>query len=738
MDETIRKHAVALLAALVVAVFARPAFAWPGDGQWRGIMRGGALLQDPNGDAAGSRNIVSDPTRAPLFLYNNGVNVFFRLRLDQNPAGTGGQGMLQSFGWGVLLDTNGNPGDYEYMIMLDGISKDENIAFWRNTIQGVLGDPSDRPEILVASYPLVTNGNYRIVPADSAFNGDQDFFLDWLIPYAILKTTMGVTDHSPLRLFGGSSPSANNLTQNGGDLLGASDLYTGFSDVFTPLGITATTGVARFIDGVATGNTVTTAGPGDTLLLRVDDFDMNANNASIDRITVIVRTQGGDTESVTLVETGVNTGVFIGALPTAASFAAAVPGDGTLQSPGAETVTLLYTDPVDATGKTNQPRTAVLTFTVVTGVTGSVRFVDDLAGGGDATTILPGEFIHVRIDDADLNRNAAAVETVVATVNSSSGDTESVTLTETGANTGVFTVRLATSTAAGALNDGTLRVAPGGTARALYVDALDAAGARNQIRIDLLSIAAPTGITGTIRFVADAAGNGSVTAVVAGATIHLRVDDADLNLDPAVAESVTVTVTSTGTNDAQAITLTETGPSTGIFVGSLATATGAAQAGNGVLETQAGATLTAVYLDALDAEGLRDRSRTATLTVHGPPPPGGPSLVMTKTVDRPGAKPGETLTYTIHYRNAGAGGAKNVTLRDGVPQNTDFVPGSLRAGGAGSTYGTATPRTDAAGDDDAECDGVTVVFRVGAVAADDGIAGAGDDEGKIFYRAVVR
>lgn len=81
-------------------------YAWPATGQWIPIYKTGAILQDPNSDAQNSRNVVSDSTHAAAYMFNDGTYVFFRLRLDSDPTGSGGQGLLQQYGWGVELDTN--------------------------------------------------------------------------------------------------------------------------------------------------------------------------------------------------------------------------------------------------------------------------------------------------------------------------------------------------------------------------------------------------------------------------------------------------------------------------------------------------------------------------------------------------------------------------------------------------------------------------------------------------------
>lgn len=76
--------------------------------------------------------------------------------------------------------------------------------------------------------------------------------------------------------------------------------------------------------------------------------------------------------------------------------------------------------------------------------------------------------------------------------------------------------------------------------------------------------------------------------------------------------------------------------------------------------------------------------------------------------------PGVELTYTIGARNEGSDNASNVVFTDVIPDNTTYVPGSLEIVGGGGVG----PKTDAAGDDQAEFDAANnqVVFRVGSGA----------------------
>ncbi len=87
--------------------------------------------------------------------------------------------------------------------------------------------------------------------------------------------------------------------------------------------------------------------------------------------------------------------------------------------------------------------------------------------------ILRNASLNVTVTDADLNTGATAVETVlVALLNNATGEIETITLTETGANTGVFTGALPTTfaTTAGTSNNGNMNAQEGNTITATYED----------------------------------------------------------------------------------------------------------------------------------------------------------------------------------------------------------------------------------------------------------------------------
>ncbi len=85
---------------------------------------------------------------------------------------------------------------------------------------------------------------------------------------------------------------------------------------------------------------------GDPVFIRVTDLDHNISATAIDTVIVTVTTPAGDTETLTLAETGVNTGVFIGYIQSASAAVAA--NNCSLNVNSTTKVAANYTDPLDA------------------------------------------------------------------------------------------------------------------------------------------------------------------------------------------------------------------------------------------------------------------------------------------------------------------------------------------------------------------------------------------------------
>ncbi len=178
--------------------------------------------------------------------------------------------------------------------------------------------------------------------------------------------------------------------------------------------------------------------------MSVTDADLDTT-AGVDTVVVEVDGSNGENETLTLTETGATTGVFTGTVNTVYGASAGTNDDGTLTTQAGDTVTASYTDNPDAAGGSTLRSD---TGTVNGGTDGVISITDPS---------VPGDVLTVSVTDADLD-TSAGVDTVVVEVDGSNGENETLTLTETGATTGIFTGTISTvyGASAGTDDDGTL------------------------------------------------------------------------------------------------------------------------------------------------------------------------------------------------------------------------------------------------------------------------------------------
>ena len=670
-----------LLTLLLLTLFATNLWAWPASGDWIPIYRGTDMLSDPQKDAAGSRDIVGDASNAAAYLFNDGNYTYFRVRLDASPLHTATT--LSPFGWGFLLDTNLNLDDYEYMIMLDGISNPDVMYLARNTYQGIIGEPSDKAEVILWQESLSYNNNYRVLgPLDSGgpttiFGGDGDYYLDFFVPYDVLSSTLGLTEASLLRYFVGSSNSAQTLSA---DLVAGSTLYDGSSNFVLPSGSQPTTGSVYFVSNVSGTINLTEFYAGATVYLKVIDADLNTAATSIQMINVAVTSPSGDSQTVTLTETGANTGIFTGPLATSDGLPAA--SDGILQVTPIEIITVNYIDGADGTTPVplqNQLRTdtaralpaadiavsksvnnptpnegEIITYTIRTTNVGpssasGIQINDSLPAGVTYvshsapadTSYNPGTGLW---SAGSLAKNSYKELTITATVN---------------ADTAQTTIRNTASRSAAAQPD------PNSANDTAYID-IAVTGANLSITKTANNTAPSVG--GTVRFTITVANNGTYPAT------NVIVTDA---LPTGTWSSVAVVSTSQGTTSYNGSLLTwDIGtipyPGPGNTVTLVVDATLAAGVTSGTSVTN---TATISQVDQTDPQP-DDDSASVTLVV------GGIDLSISKVVSSPSpATPnvGDAVVFIVTVTNSNLAS----TTADGV-EITDLLPADL-------TYLSAVP-----------------------------------------------
>ena len=112
--------------------------------------------------------------------------------------------------------------------------------------------------------------------------------------------------------------------------------------------------------------------------------------------------------------------------------------------------------------------------------------------------------------------------------------------------------------------------------------------------------------------------------------VYVEVNDPDENADPGTAETVQVTITEQHFGDSETLTLTESGPDTGLFRGTITTLGQSGASGNGVLNVQGGPTGDTITARYTDKDG-GDTSQDTALVVDTVAPAGLAAGVLTAT-----------------------------------------------------------------------------------------------------------
>ncbi|PLY06793.1 MAG: hypothetical protein C0624_04090 [Desulfuromonas sp.] len=669
--------------AILFAVLPAVAHAWPSSTDWNPLYKDSGYVDDPEKDSATSRDIVGDSTYPAAYLYNDGTYIYFRIRIDEDPRDNSLTG-LDPFGWGFLIDTDGDTGDYEYMIMLDGITSPEEIYLAENTVKTNISNPSDKAETIVWSQLLNNDpisGNYQVLtPTDiggptSSFGGDDDYYLDYRMPYDVFKTTLGLTDDSLIRLFIGSSNSAQTLTADLGTT--ASSAYDGLlndgiSDEVLPNGELPATGALSFVADLSGSGDVTEFYPGSTLYIRVDDADQNGIPTLRETISITVTSPSGDSETLTLLETGVDTGAFTASVAT--SQAAPVSNDGTLQVSPIEFITATYIDAADSNLDVYEPRND----------TAKALPAADLALSKSIDNPTPNEGENVTFT-INLHNNGPSTATSIQVTDQLPAGLTYVSNSGSGSynpTTGIWSI--ASLATGNTLSLQIIVTVDGGTSLTTITNSAA-----------ITAHAQPDPVAGN-----DTA---SASLAVTGADLALSMTVDTFTPNSGGTVVLTLELVNNGSFDASSISITELLDPTDLGYVSHVAGAGSYDPGTGTW-TLAGLTsgdsttleITATVnaasnttitqtasITSLDQSDPATANNTATTTLYVD----GTDLRLTKSVSDPTPDVGDTVTYTLLLENLGTNSASGIQVSDLLPAGVTYQSSTAPPG---TTYTSAT------------------------------------------------
>ncbi|WP_309400096.1 SdrD B-like domain-containing protein [Cerasicoccus maritimus] len=300
--------------------------------------------------------------------------------------------------------------------------------------------------------------------------------------------------------------------------------------------------------------------------------------------------------------------------------------------------------------------------------------------GADTDTFTSAESIGVRLIDYDENEDSGAIDTVQVTITTSSGDSDVVTLVETGVNTGIFTALFPSATDTTNADDGDINADVGTGLTVTYFDDDDPTdGSQDQAAVPLTT---PNTAGVVVDKVLVEPSDGS--AIVGDQVVYQitvtnvgNVDLATVELQDAFADAELTFVSASVTPDSNAVstgtrTLTwddlgalGVGESTSVTV----TYTSAAA---GTISSTATANTTSAFNDPSDSD-------TENLTVTNP------GLTITKSLEG-GAQTayyGNLVEFTIDIENTGDTTIETLPFTDNYSSCLQFLAATPAADSSG-------------------------------------------------------
>ncbi|MBS1120431.1 MAG: hypothetical protein H6Q90_2659 [Deltaproteobacteria bacterium] len=200
-----------MLWLVVAPSAARAQVTFPPDTAYVPLRCGNAPMTDRFADATGAldeRDLVGDGNAPAGLRAADSTNLYLRIRLEEDPAPAGA---ARPFSWGMEFDLDGDPNDYEVLVLVDGIGGGAaTVEVFSNTMTTVPNDPNDpADQPAVASFPFAMNGRSVLAPGTTN-GGSPDFFLDFAVPWSTL-VPLGLDRTTMTRVWAASSSSANSL-----------------------------------------------------------------------------------------------------------------------------------------------------------------------------------------------------------------------------------------------------------------------------------------------------------------------------------------------------------------------------------------------------------------------------------------------------------------------------------------------------------------------------------------------
>ncbi|SFS43689.1 carboxypeptidase regulatory-like domain-containing protein [Marininema halotolerans] len=336
---------------------------FPSSIQFQPIPFQGSVLFDHIGDINPKETDIVGTTQFPAAYYAfDGTHAFFRLRLNADPRLKTG---FTQFAWGLLFETDGNPATYEWVLAIDGLN--ERLDLIKNThpIPNTWNDPAEGTDGKGTpnfSLPIINYDIARVTVADSNFDGDPDYFLDFFIASSTLFSFLGITAATQIRTLFFTATNNNNYNKDSLQFNEGYAFQNASSDLltFNQADVRAKLSVKKRI---VSGPTTITAGQISTWTEEVNVTNTGKSTATTIFVQIPLKT--AQTGNVQITSTSIGTAVYapltqilswnIGNLAAGASATLLFTFSGTLQQTGQHSLDEVTVTGVDSFTGGNTP-----------------------------------------------------------------------------------------------------------------------------------------------------------------------------------------------------------------------------------------------------------------------------------------------------------------------------------------------------------------------------------------------
>ncbi|WP_377890517.1 collagen binding domain-containing protein [Alkalihalobacillus sp. R86527] len=190
---------------------------FPSNNQFTPILVGGKAYADVVKDINPSWTDIVGDENAPSFYYAyDTINVYFRMRVRADPRNRS-KTSFQRNAWGVLLNTTGVAGTYDWMLAINGLKNrvnliqnvDKEFNSWKDSAEGTNGKGEPNYERQIINFDVA-----RVVQADSSLGNSQNYFVDFLIPASTFFSYLDITPNDPIQMVAFTATNNNNYNKD--------------------------------------------------------------------------------------------------------------------------------------------------------------------------------------------------------------------------------------------------------------------------------------------------------------------------------------------------------------------------------------------------------------------------------------------------------------------------------------------------------------------------------------------